>query len=63
MIAEQQLQLTTSHQIKSIRNHHSNGLNDATTLDSTVRHSRFFRNKRKQRVNRSRPDTNGQNFH
>ena len=66
MATEQQIQSSDAYQITSIINHDSNELNDtmkATSPASTMRHSRFFRTKRKQRVNESRLDTNGQNFY
>ncbi|CAF0820245.1 unnamed protein product [Rotaria sp. Silwood1] len=63
MTSNQDIQSIENFQSNGLIDHHSNKTNDnvvTTSLDSPVRHSRFFRTKRKQRLDENQPNINGE---
>ncbi|CAF4264104.1 unnamed protein product [Rotaria sp. Silwood2] len=62
MTSDQQVQSIENIQINGGRDNHSNKTNDeiiTTSSDTTSRHSRFFRTKRKQRLDENQTNING----
>ncbi|CAF3670228.1 unnamed protein product [Rotaria sordida] len=63
MMSEQQVQSIENFQINGNIDHHTNKINNeiqTTSTHSTLRHTRFFRTKRQQRLDENQTTTNGQ---